>query len=63
PDVVVQRLKHYFLTYKDMPGSDRGSRIVEIYNKKDAHEVIKASMDDYSERFDNLGKLLYNNAF
>ena len=59
PDIVVQRLKHYFLTYKDMPGKDSGSRITETYGTADAHEVIKASMEDYSERFDNLGKLLY----
>ncbi|MFA5647029.1 MAG: inorganic pyrophosphatase [Bacteroidales bacterium] len=59
PDIVIQRLKHYFLTYKDMPGKDSGSRITETYGTEDAHEVIRASMEDYSERFDNLGKLLY----
>jgi inorganic pyrophosphatase len=58
PDIVIQRLKHYFLTYKDMPGSSRGSRIVETYGTKEAQEVIIASMEDYSEKFDNLGNLL-----
>jgi len=42
-----------------MPGNDRGSRIIETYGKEEAHKVIKASITDYSERFDNLGKLLY----
>lgn len=59
PDIVIQRLKHYFLTYKDMPGSDRQSKIVETYGTKEAHHVIEASIADYSDRFDNLGKLLY----
>ena len=45
--------------YKDMPGNDRGSQIIETYGKEEAHEVIKASIADYSERFDNLDKLLY----
>ncbi|MFO7880592.1 MAG: inorganic pyrophosphatase [Bacteroidota bacterium] len=58
PEIIIERLKHYFLTYKDMPGSDRKSRIVESYNTKEAHRVIQAAVDDYAERFDNLGDLL-----
>ncbi|HKK69554.1 MAG TPA: inorganic pyrophosphatase [Bacteroidales bacterium] len=59
PDIVIERLKHYFLTYKDMPGSDRKSRIIESYGTKEAHRVIRASIDDYSDRFEHLGELMY----
>jgi inorganic pyrophosphatase len=58
PDIVVERLKHYFLTYKDMPGKVSNTEITHIYNVEEALEVIKCSMDDYHQRFDNIGKLL-----
>ncbi len=59
PAFVVERLKHYFLTYKDMPGKDKDTEITHTYGIVEAYEVIKRSMDDYQKRFDNLGKLLY----
>ncbi len=59
PPVVIQRLEHYFLTYKDMPGQESNTEITHIYGIEDALEVIRLSMSDYSNRFDNLGKLLY----
>lgn len=61
PDLVIERLKHYFLTYKDMPGEDNNSEITHTYGLDEAIEVIKRSMRDYNSRFDNLGQLLYDN--
>lgn len=58
PQIVIQRLEHYFLTYKDMPGEEKDTEIAGSYNAKEAHEVIKLSVEDYNEKFDNLGKLL-----
>lgn len=58
PGIVIQRLEHYFLTYKDMPGQDSKTEIAATYNNEEAYEVIKHSMDDYNKKFDNLGKLL-----
>lgn len=58
PGIVIQRLEHYFLTYKDMPGEDRRTEIASTYGHEEAYEVIKRSMEDYNHRFDNLGKLL-----
>ncbi len=48
PDAVVNRLKHYFLTYKDMPGS-KGHRceITHTYGRKEAFSIINRSMQDY----------------
>lgn len=47
PDAVINRLKHYFLTYKDMPGEKRGCEIPHIYHHDEAIKVIKATMEDY----------------
>lgn len=55
PPAVVDRLRHYFLTYKDMPG-DETSRceITHTYGKKEAHDVISRSIKDYREFVENL---------
>jgi len=58
PQVVIQRLEHYFLTYKDMPGEEKDTEITGSYGAKEAHEVIIRSVVDYNNKFDNLGKLL-----
>lgn len=57
--IVIQRLEHYFLTYKDMPGQPKNTEITHTYGHDEALEVIRESIADYSNRFDNLGKLLY----
>lgn len=58
PPVVIKRLEHYFLTYKDMPGEDRDSEIAATYGVQEAHEVIQKSIEDYNHKFENLGRLL-----
>ncbi len=48
PPAVVDRLKHYFLTYKDMPGGESHKcEITHTYNKKEAFDVIMRSVKDY----------------
>lgn len=54
PHGVVDRLRHYFLSYKRPPGEPNESSTVTIeavYGAADAHEVICLSMADYSEKF------------
>lgn len=58
PEIVIQRLEHYFLTYKDMPGVDKNTEITATYGVEEAMEVIRLSVEDYNEKFANLGKLL-----
>lgn len=61
PELIIERLKHYFLTYKDLPGA-AGKAQVEIthtFGHEEAKEVIKRSMEDYQNRFSkNLQTLL-----
>ncbi|WP_221929881.1 inorganic pyrophosphatase [Fodinibius sediminis] len=54
PKHMIDRLSHYFLTYKEKPFSDeeRECEITHIYGRDEAKEVIKRSMEDYNNRFD-----------
>ncbi|NOJ82124.1 inorganic pyrophosphatase [Myxococcus xanthus] len=48
PRALLDRLKHYFLTYKQIPGEGKRSvEIAEVYDQPEALEVIKRSMKDY----------------
>lgn len=58
PKTVVDRMKHYFLTYKDMPGVERLAEITHIYGREEAHSVINASVEDYIGHFTNLEDIL-----
>ena len=51
PKAEVDRLMHYFLTYKNLPGEPVACRIDEVYDAKHAKEVIKASQEDYQEKY------------
>ena len=51
PPIAIDRLKHYFLTYKDLPGEKRHVTITEVYGREEALEVIRRSMADYSAIF------------
>ena len=52
PESIVKRLKHYFLTYKNIPGEEaRVCEIASIYGKAEAQEVISIAMKDYLEKF------------
>jgi inorganic pyrophosphatase len=54
PSALVDRLRHYFLTYKLSPGRPETTRAVEIthvYGREDAHEVIRRSQADYARHF------------
>ena len=49
---MVERLRHYFLTYKQMPGEPaRTVRIAEVYDRVEAVEMIRRSLLDYRESF------------
>lgn len=58
PDLVIGRLQHYFLTYKDMPGKQKDVEITHIFGVDEAHEIINRSMEDYHHKFDSLEEVL-----
>ena len=47
PASIIQRLKHYFLTYKSIPSSEIICEITHIYGCEEAREVINRSREDY----------------
>ena len=52
PQHLVDRLTHYFLTYKDLPGAEkRQAKIPGIYGAAEAKAIINASINDYKIKF------------
>lgn len=58
PQRVVDRLKHYFLTYKDLPGNPADVQITHVYGREEATDLILRSVEDYKKKFENLDNLL-----
>ena len=58
PPYVLERLKHYFMTYKDIPGDPkRRCELTNVYGKDEAIDIIRRSIDDYNNKF-NISSLL-----
>jgi inorganic pyrophosphatase len=51
PDVLIQRLQHYFSTYKMGPNMTSGVQITDIYGRDHAAKVVTAAIRDYNEVF------------
>lgn len=52
PTALIDRLKHYFLSYKQLPGdAPRRVEIVDVYDREEAWDVITRSMRDYQKQF------------
>ncbi len=51
PAGIIERLKHYFLTYKNLPGEKAHIEITNVYGREEAHEVIMTSVEDYKDSF------------
>lgn len=51
PDTLIERLRHYFLTYKLVPGQDPGVQIGAAYGREHAQAVVAAAMKDYDDAY------------
>ena len=52
PAGLIDRLRHYFLTYKQLPQeAPRRVEIADVYDRDEAHDVIRRSLEDYRARF------------
>jgi inorganic pyrophosphatase len=59
PPQVIDRLKHYFLTYKNPPDSvQKVCEITHVYPAAEAHECIRRSREDYAARFGDIKGML-----
>lgn len=51
PATLVDRLRHYFSTYKVLPGEDSSVTIGDPYDAQRAQQVVVAAMKDYEEEY------------
>ena len=52
PSGLIDRLKHYFLSYKQLPeDAPKKVEIVDVYDREEALEVIRRSVLDYGSEF------------
>jgi len=51
PEVAVERLRHYFSTYKLVPGHESRVAISGVYDRKHAQAVVEAAIADYHDEF------------
>jgi len=51
PAPLVERLRHYFLTYKLVPGTPSHVSIESVFDAAHAERVISAAMEDYAAHF------------
>lgn len=53
---IMERLKHYFLTYKQIPEEliHKHQEITHVYDRDEAYEVIRRSQIDYKNRFQTI---------
>jgi inorganic pyrophosphatase len=59
PRALVDRLKHYFLTYKDAPdASARRCELAEVYSADEARHMIALSHQDYDAYFHGIEQML-----
>lgn len=59
PRLLIERLTHYFLTYKDPPGQKkRRCELMGVYGRKDALDLILKSHEDYKTHYGDLEWML-----
>ena len=51
PAVLIERLQHYFLTYKLVPGKRATATITRVYGGAHARRVVRAALADYQDAF------------
>lgn len=55
PEVLVERLRHYFMTYKLVPGEASPVTHCELYGRNHAVKVVQAAIEDYRDHFPEAG--------
>ena len=51
PNILVERLSHYFSTYKMIPGEESKLKVERVYNRDHALKVVEAAMADYLDEY------------
>ncbi|MGR6036375.1 MAG: inorganic pyrophosphatase [Candidatus Nitrosoglobus sp.] len=53
PPILIERLRHYFATYKMIPGKSSPVSVKKTYGCEHAFQVVTASMEDYAKEYTN----------
>ena len=53
PETIINSLKHYFLTYKEIPGSSKKVKIeiTDTYGREEAERIIELGCQDYMDNY------------
>lgn len=51
PAILVERLSHYFATYKMIPGEESRLKVERVYGRDHAQQVVQAAMADYYDEY------------
>lgn len=53
PEAILNQLKHYFLTYKEIPQTDKPAKveITGLYGAEEAHKIIELGIEDYNDKY------------
>ncbi len=52
PEVLIERLRHYFGTYKLIPGKKENDVFVDrVFGREEAEKVVLAAIEDYKDMF------------
>jgi inorganic pyrophosphatase len=51
PEILVERLSHYFATYKMIPGEESKLKVERTYGRDHALQVVEAAMADYYDEY------------
>lgn len=54
PPIKIERLQHYFSTYKMVPGKDIDIKVDFVYGREEALKVIAAAQKDYDNHYGHL---------
>jgi inorganic pyrophosphatase len=56
PQALIERVRHYFGTYKLVPGDENRVVIKETYDRPQALQVVEAAMQDYLDDYGHLNR-------
>lgn len=51
PKILVERLQHYFSTYKLVPGQEKRVSIEKVLDSQQAQQLVLAAMEDYQNAY------------
>ena len=51
PEIYIERLRHYFSTYKMVTGEESKLIVEGTYGNEHARQVVAAAIDDYEDAF------------